>query len=66
MYLSAAGLAVEDLLQSLFQACYDAVDYRPDPTALRRLMGSIRALIVIDDFEVPPPTWKPAGYGALR
>ncbi|TQM25630.1 ATP-binding protein [Nocardia bhagyanarayanae] len=51
VYLSAAGLAIEDLLQSLFQACYDAVDYRPDPTALRRLMGSIRALIVIDDFE---------------
>ncbi|MEV0340459.1 ATP-binding protein [Nocardia sp. NPDC050713] len=51
VYLSAAGLAVEDLLHSLFQACYDAVDYRPDPTALRRLMGSIRALIVIDDFE---------------
>ncbi|MCP2297411.1 hypothetical protein APR11_003846 [Nocardia amikacinitolerans] len=51
VYLSAAGLAVEDLLQSLFEACYDAVDYRPDPTALRRLMGSIRALIVLDDFE---------------
>ncbi|WP_431962780.1 ATP-binding protein [Nocardia sp. bgisy134] len=51
VYLSAAGLAVEDLIQSLFQACYDAVDYRPDQTVLRRLMGSIRALIVIDDFD---------------
>ncbi|WP_067840807.1 ATP-binding protein [Nocardia lijiangensis] len=50
VYLSAAGLAVEDLIQSLFQACYDAVDYRPDPAVLRRLMGSIRALVVIDDF----------------
>ncbi|MEU2254193.1 ATP-binding protein [Nocardia xishanensis] len=50
VYLSAAGLAVEDLIQSLFQACYDAADYRPEPTVLRRLLGSIRALVVIDDF----------------
>jgi hypothetical protein len=50
IYLSAAGLTVEDVVQELFQACYDAEDYRPQPARLRRLMASIHALFVIDDF----------------
>ncbi|MGP3947484.1 hypothetical protein [Streptomyces sp. 7N604] len=50
VFLDAAGLDAEDVLQELFQACYDVDNYRPDPTRLRRLMRSIRALVVIDDF----------------
>jgi hypothetical protein len=51
VFLAAAGLAVEDVMQRLFQACYDVTGYRPDVGELERLMNSIEALIVIDDFE---------------
>ena len=51
VFLAAAGLAVEDVIQRLFQACYDVTGYRPDFGELERLMNSIDALIVIDDFE---------------
>jgi hypothetical protein len=50
-FLAAAGLAVEDVIQRLFQACYDVTGYRPDVGELERLMNSFEALIVIDDFE---------------
>ncbi|MBP2327082.1 hypothetical protein JOF56_007467 [Kibdelosporangium banguiense] len=51
VFLTAAGMPVEDVVQELFQYCYDADDYRPEPDRLRRLMGSIQALVVVDDFE---------------
>lgn len=50
VFLSAAGLPVDDLAQEVFQACYEAEDYRPEPARLRRLMGSVQALLVVDDF----------------
>jgi hypothetical protein len=50
-FLAAAGLAVEDVIQRLFQACYDVTGYRPDVGELEQLMNSFEALIVIDDFE---------------
>ncbi|GAA4622817.1 hypothetical protein GCM10023196_016540 [Actinoallomurus vinaceus] len=53
VFLPAAGLAVEDIVQELFQACYDTDGYRPTRARLRRLMGSIQALVVVDDFEGP-------------
>ncbi|MGW1065155.1 hypothetical protein ACWD4F_11665 [Streptomyces aureus] len=49
--LSAAGLPVEDVVEDLFHACYDAEDYKPDPARRRRLMGSVQALLAVDDFE---------------
>ncbi|WAZ21388.1 hypothetical protein STRCI_002555 [Streptomyces cinnabarinus] len=49
--LSAAGVPVEDLVEDLFHACYDAEDYKPDPARRRRLMGSVQALLLVDDFE---------------
>ncbi|MFF0490477.1 hypothetical protein ACFYTQ_15775 [Nocardia sp. NPDC004068] len=51
VFLHAAGLAVADVIQELFEACYDAPGYLPEPVRLRCLMGSIQALIVVDDFE---------------
>jgi hypothetical protein len=51
VFLAAAGLAVEDVMQRIFQACYDVTGYRPDSREFERLMNSIEALIVIDDFE---------------
>ncbi|QXJ22152.1 hypothetical protein AGRA3207_003105 [Actinomadura graeca] len=50
IYLSAAGEDVDDVLQDLFQACYDTRDFKPARSQLRRLMGTINALIVVDDF----------------
>lgn len=49
VYLTTAGLDVEDIVQELFQVCYDSEDYKPDPVRLRRLMGQVRSLIVLDD-----------------
>jgi energy-coupling factor transporter ATP-binding protein EcfA2 len=54
VYLAAAGLSVEDIVQGLFQACYDSEDYKPDPARLRRLMGSVRALVIVDDLAATP------------
>ncbi|WP_067454378.1 ATP-binding protein [Actinomadura macra] len=49
VFLSAAGMDMDDVLQELFQACYDTRDYRPAQPQLRRLMGTINALVVVDD-----------------
>ncbi|MEV0389848.1 hypothetical protein [Nonomuraea sp. NPDC050643] len=51
LWVSAAGLSAEDVLQELFEAGYDVSGYRPEPRQFRWLMGSIRALVVVDDFE---------------
>ncbi|WP_040778266.1 hypothetical protein [Nocardia pneumoniae] len=51
VFLHAAGLAAPDVIQELFQSCYDAPGYIPDLRRLRRLMISIHALVVVDDFE---------------
>lgn len=49
--LSAAGLPVEDVIEDLFHACYDAEDYKPDPARRRRLMGAVQAVLFVDDFD---------------
>ncbi|WP_143734431.1 hypothetical protein [Microbispora rosea] len=54
VFLSGAGRPAEDLVQELFEVCYDSPDHRPSPMRLRRLMGMVRALIVVDDFDGPP------------
>ncbi|WP_330231202.1 hypothetical protein OHA40_01140 [Nocardia sp. NBC_00508] len=51
VFLHAAGLAAQDVIQELFESCYDAPGYLPDLRRLHRLMMSIHALVVVDDFE---------------
>jgi hypothetical protein len=51
LYLSAAGLAVDDVLQDVFEACYESDGYKPEARELRRLMTSVQVLFVLDDFE---------------
>jgi hypothetical protein len=54
VYFSAAGLPVADIVQEVFDACYatdDADGYKPEADRLRRLMGSVDALLVVDDFD---------------
>jgi hypothetical protein len=54
IFLSAAGLPVDDLLQVLFDACFESGSYRPEPLRMRRLMGPVNALLVVDDFTGSP------------
>jgi len=51
LYLSAAGLAIDDLLQDVFEASYESEGYKPEFGQLRRLMTPVQALLVLDDFE---------------
>jgi len=51
VFLTARGLAIDDLLQTLFDACFDSDGYRPEPSRMRELMGTVRALLLVDDFD---------------
>ncbi|PSL56224.1 sigma-70-like protein [Saccharothrix carnea] len=53
--LSESGKHVDDLLQDLFEACYEAAeDYRPTPARLRRFLEPIRAVLVLDHLSDRP------------
>lgn len=54
VFLSASRLSIDDLLQEIFQTFYDVEGYRPTPPRLRRLLASVSALLVVDDFEGSP------------
>ncbi|MFF4658992.1 fibronectin type III domain-containing protein [Streptomyces sp. NPDC001381] len=54
IYLPATGLPVEDVVQDLFHACFETEGYKPDHARVRRLMGAVRALLVVDDFQGAP------------
>ncbi|ADI09155.1 hypothetical protein SBI_06035 [Streptomyces bingchenggensis BCW-1] len=51
VYLPAAGVPVDDLVQELFQACYEAPDYKPAPAVTQQLMASVHALVAVDEFQ---------------
>lgn len=53
VFLSTADRAVGDLLQDVFEACYDIAGYRPSPVELRRLMSGVDIRLLIDDLDVP-------------
>ncbi|QEV16607.1 hypothetical protein CP975_03015 [Streptomyces alboniger] len=53
IFIQAGGLDTEDILQQIFQACYDTEDYKPGSARLKRLMAPMEALVVIDDFADP-------------
>jgi hypothetical protein len=52
VFLSAAGRDVSDLLQDVFETCYDTAGYRPSPVELRRLMADVDVRLWIDDLDV--------------
>ncbi|WP_157855760.1 ATP-binding protein [Streptomyces aureocirculatus] len=51
LFVDAAGRETGDVLQDVFEACYDAPGYRPAPTELRRLMARVTVDVVLDDLE---------------
>ncbi|WP_405651683.1 hypothetical protein [Streptomyces sp. RK9] len=62
IFIQAADSDAEDILQQIFQSCYDTEDYKPGSARLKRLMAPIEALVVVDDFTDPDPD----GLAALR
>lgn len=52
VFLPAAGRDVSDLLQDVFEACYDTEGYRPSPVELRRFMEGIDLRLWLDDLDV--------------
>ncbi|MFD7628932.1 ATP-binding protein [Streptomyces sp. NPDC059851] len=53
VFLDGYGKDVDDLAQSLFEACWDAPGYRPGEAELQRLLADLRLCVVIDDLDVP-------------
>src|SRR5262249_47639625 len=49
-YLTASGRDGDDVLQEIFEACYDTSGYRPSSTELRRYMTGVRATVFVDDL----------------
>lgn len=49
-YLTVSGRDIDDVLQEIFEACYDTSGYRPGSTELRRLMSGVRVCVLADDL----------------
>lgn len=52
VFLDGRGKDVDDLTQSVFEACYDAPGYRPAAGELHRLLAGLRLCVVIDDLDL--------------
>ncbi|MFB9192320.1 hypothetical protein ACFFWA_05015 [Actinomadura verrucosospora] len=50
VYLPVADVPAEDVIQEVFKACYAISGYRPAQDVMVRLMSSIEALLVLDDY----------------
>ncbi|MGY1898335.1 hypothetical protein [Nocardia gipuzkoensis] len=53
VFLDGYGKEPDDLLQSVFEACYDCPGHRPSDAELHDLLADIRLCLVVDDFDVP-------------
>ncbi|MFE6844681.1 hypothetical protein [Streptomyces sp. NPDC057686] len=53
VFLDGHGKDVDDLTQSVFEACYDAPGYRPADGELHRLLAGLRLCVVVDDLDLP-------------
>ncbi|MDX3129796.1 ATP-binding protein [Streptomyces europaeiscabiei] len=51
VFVDAASRETGDVLQDVFEACYDAPGYRPGAIELRRLMADVGISLVLDDLE---------------
>ncbi len=52
VFLSAAGRDVSDVLQDVFETCYETAGYRPGPVELRQFMAGVDIRLFVDDLEV--------------
>ncbi|MFD9367431.1 ATP-binding protein, partial [Streptomyces sp. NPDC060020] len=53
VFLNGHGKDADDLIQSVFEACYDAPGYRPGEGELHRLLAGLRLCVVVDDLDIP-------------
>ncbi|MET0234065.1 MAG: hypothetical protein ABW224_05480 [Kibdelosporangium sp.] len=53
VFLNGGGLDGDDLVQAVFEACFDSTGYRPSATERRRLMSGVPISLVIDDLAEP-------------
>ncbi|MFJ6930646.1 ATP-binding protein [Streptomyces nigra] len=53
VFLDGYGKDLDDLLQAVFEACYDSPGYRPSEGELHALLADIRLCLVVDDFDEP-------------
>ncbi|MFF7474808.1 ATP-binding protein [Streptomyces sp. NPDC008092] len=53
VFLSATGRELGDVLQDIFEACYEAPGYRPGRAELRALMAGHELRLLLDDVGCP-------------
>jgi hypothetical protein len=53
VYLNGRGREQDDILQDLFEACYDSSGYAPSRMRMRGLLAPVSATVLIDDLECP-------------
>jgi len=53
VYLHATGREPGDVLQDLFEACYEAPGYRPGQAELRKLMTGLEFRLLLDGLSCP-------------
>lgn len=53
VFLSAAGRDIGDVLQDVFETCYDTHGYRPGAVELRQFMADVPVKLFLDDLDVP-------------
>jgi hypothetical protein len=52
VFLPAAGRTPGDVLQDVFEACYETAGYRPSPVELRRLLSGVDICLLLDDLDL--------------
>ncbi len=53
LYAQGAGRELDDVLQDLFEACFDSSRHAPSRMRLRGLLGGISAVLLVDDLDCP-------------
>jgi hypothetical protein len=51
VFVTASGRDAGDVLQEVFESCYQTSGYRPDAAELRRLMSGVGACVIVDDLD---------------
>ena len=54
VYLYGTGREIDDVLQDMFEACYDSAGYAPSRIQLRHSLQHVMASVLVDDLDCPP------------
>jgi energy-coupling factor transporter ATP-binding protein EcfA2 len=64
VYLDAGDRDVDDVLQDLFEACYDSSEYLPARAELSRLMAGVSVRVFLDDLDCSAKELQELGKAA--